>query len=497
MTELLVVLPLVLPVAGAAASLGLAKTRQAQAVVTTGIAASQFGLAVALLSHVWEAGPLVVHVGGWPPGTAIALVADAASATVLALTSLVATLVLPFAETTVDRRRAVFGFFPVTNVLFLGVAGILLTGDLFNLYVWFEVTLIASFVLMGLGGGRLQMEGAMKYVALNLVASALFLTGVGLIYGSTGTVSLGSLGAIVRGMEPPWLLGPAATLVMAAFLVKAAAFPFFAWLPASYHTPPVAVTALFAGLLTKVGVYALLRLSSLVLSAGETASFVQPALLTIGGLTMVTGVLGAAAHYDVRRILSFHIVSQIGYMVMGAGFLSASGYTATLYFMGHNMFAKTGLFLVAGIAYRLAHHYDVRALGGLMRRHPGLTAAFAVCAASLAGFPPFAGFFGKLALAQVGLANGHGAVVGVALATGLLTLYSMTKIWHEAFWKPMPPPEHPSHVSPWAWASLTGFALLSIGAGLAAGPLFALLDGAGEALADPAAFIQAATGGAR
>ncbi len=496
MSSWVAAVPLVAPAAAAAVCLLAARSMRVQAAVTFTAALCQLGAAAALVAEVRASGPAAIHAGGWPAGAAIALVADMASAVMLVLVGAVAVLAVPFAASTIDRRRAAFGFYPLVNVLLLGVAGMVLTGDLFNLYVWVEVTLIASFVLMALGGGRLQMEGATKYVALNVVASALFLTGVGVVYATAGTVSLGTLAAAAHGDGLPWPAEQGAMLVLAALLVKAAAFPFFAWLPASYHTPPIGVTALFAGLLTKAGAFALLRVSSLLLSSGEAREAAQAVLLTLGGITMVAGVLGAAAHTDMRRILSFHIVSQSGYMVMGAGFFSSAGYAATLFFVGHNMAAKTGLFTAAGIAHRLTGAYDVGTLGGLMRRSPALAVSFAVCAASLAGFPPFAGFFGKLALVQAGFAGGHFAVAGVALFTSILTLYSMTKIWHEAFWKPSSAVSGTEGRAPWAaWAALFGFAALSAGAGLAAGALFDYATLAGEALADPAAFIQLARAG--
>jgi multicomponent Na+:H+ antiporter subunit D len=490
-TAWLMAVPLAVPAAAAAACLLVGRSMRMQAAITFAAAVCQLAAGVALTAEARAFGPAALAVGGWPEGAAIALVADMASAVMVVLVGTVAVLAVPFAASTIDRRREAFGFYPLVNVLLLGVAGMVLTGDLFNLYVWVEVTLIASFVLMALGGGRLQMEGATKYVALNVVASALFLTGVGVVYATMGTVSLGDLARAAHESGLAWPSESGTMLVLAALLVKAAAFPFFAWLPASYHTPPIGVTALFAGLLTKAGVFALLRVSGLLLSGGESRDTAQAVLLTLGGVTMVAGVLGAAAHTDMRRILSFHIVSQCGYMVMGAGFFSSAGYAATLFFLGHNMAAKTGLFTAAGIAYRLAGAYDIRALGGLMRRHPALAASFAVCAASLAGFPPLAGFFGKLALVQAGFTGGHFAVAGVALFTSILTLYSMTKIWHEAFWKPPPSVSTAQGRAPWpAWTALFGFAALSVTAGLAAGALFEFATLAGEALADPAAFIQ-------
>ncbi len=429
--------------------------------------------------------------------------ADLFSAIMVVLAGLIGLTVALYSIGSIDQAREAFGFHPLYHFLLMGVCGAFLTGDIFNLYVWFEVMLTASFVLLALGGERSQLEGAIKYVALNLFSSALFLTAVGILYGIAGTLNMADLAykfSTLQESQTPVDLTAVALLFLIAFGIKAAAFPLFFWLPASYHTPPVAVTAVFSGLLTKVGLYSLIRLFTIVFP--QEAAGLQPLILTVAGFTMVTGVLGAVAQYEFRKLLSFHIISQIGYPLMGLGFLTPAGIGAAIYFIFHVSVAKAALFLVSGMANRLEGTSDLKKLGGLYRSQPFLATLFFIAAMALAGMPPFSGFFAKLGLIQSGFQVGQFAVVGVGLAVSLLTLFSMVKIWNEAFWKPAPSAAEPAvakiemdnferslYTTP-----IAVLALVTIGMGFFAEPLFALGLGAGEQLLDPVPYIRAVLG---
>ncbi|MCX8024794.1 MAG: proton-conducting transporter membrane subunit [Thermanaerothrix sp.] len=455
------------------------------------------GCGLALLGLVERDGIQVVQVGNWPPPYGISLVVDRFSALMVTVAGGLALLIAVFSLGSMDEARLRFGFYPLFFVLLMGVCGAFITGDIFNLYVWFEVMLMASFVLIALGGERAQLEGALKYVILNLLSSALFLTATAVLYSLTGPLNMADLSIRLRTTIAPDLVTTVAVMYMVAFSIKAAVFPLFFWLPASYHTPPVTVTALFSGLLTKVGVYALVRVFTLLFLTDVT--FTHTLLLVLGGLTMVTGVLGAAAQYDIRRLLSFHIISQIGYLLMGLGLFSRSSLAATLYFMVHVIIAKAMLFLVAEVMYRLGGTFDLRRLGGLYRAYPWLALGFLVPALSLAGIPPLSGFFGKLALVQAGLALGQGAIVGVSLGVSLLTLFSMTKIWQEAFWKPAESALRPLSGS---WGQrfalivpIVLMGLITIGLGLWAESLYAFALRAAAQLLDPGLYVAAVMGG--
>jgi multicomponent Na+:H+ antiporter subunit D len=292
-----------------------------------------------------------------------------------------------------------------------------------------------------------------------------------------------------------------AMLFLVAFGIKAAAFPLFFWLPASYHTPPVAITAIFSGLLTKVGVYALIRVFTLLFV--QDVGYTHSLILVIAGLTMVTGVLGAVAQHEFRRLLSFHIVSQIGYLLMGLGLFTQAALAGAVFFLFHVAVAKSALFLVSGVTYRLGGTYQLKRLGGLYQSSPALALLFIVPALSLAGIPPLSGFFGKLALVKAGLAIEQYAIVGTALGVSLLTLFSMIKIWVEVFWKRRPGPTdphspppafRPADRQPLLMVPIVVFALLMVVIGLGAEPILAYATRAAEQLLNPEMYIQAVVG---
>jgi multicomponent Na+:H+ antiporter subunit D len=354
-------------------------------------------------------------------------------------------------------------------------------------------------VLLALGGEKPQLEGAIKYVTLNFLSSAIFLAAVGLLYGTTGTLNMADLAGALGSGTRPALTASLAMLFLVAFGIKAAIFPFFFWLPASYHTPPVPVSAIFAGLLTKVGVYALLRVFTLLFVPGGAT---HALILALAGLTMVTGVLGAAAQTEFRRILSFHIVSQIGYMIMGLGLGTRAAIAGSIFYIAHHIIVKTNLFLVAGVVHRLRGTHELKRLGDLYRDHPVTAALFLIPALSLAGVPPLSGFFAKLALVRAGLAIDRYAIVATALVVSLLTLFSMTKIWAEAFWKEAPD-RAAAGAAPGAGRRpgvagmllpITVLAAVTVGIGVLAEPLFLLSDRAAGQLLDPSAYVGAVLG---
>lgn len=496
----LLILPIVVPLAAAAGALLAWRSHRLQRVAALLGAAILLGCGLVLLGVVSENGIQSTQMGNWPAPFGITLVADQFSAIMVVIAGFMGLAVTCYSFASVDRRREETGYYAFLMILLMGVCGAFLTGDLFNLYVWFEVLLMASFVLLALGGDRQQMEGAIKYVTLNLVSSALFLAGAGILYGLAGTLNMADLAIKLRETPQHGLTTAVAMLFFIAFGIKAAAFPLFFWLPASYHTPPVAVAAIFSGLLTKVGVYSLIRTFTL-LFVGDVG-YTHGLILVIAGLTMVTGVLGAVAQYDFRRLLAFHIVSQIGYLLMGLGLYTAAALAAAVYFMIHVTVAKAALFLVSGVVAAFRGSYDLKKLGGTSEAHPWLSILFIIPALSLAGIPPLSGFFAKLALIQAGLEIEQYGIVAAALAVSILTLFSMTKIWAEAFWKEAPG-EHESRrpkprlspmVSALFFGPIAAMALVLVIVGLGAESVLALALRAGEQLMDPNEYIQTVLG---
>lgn len=490
------ILPIIIPMFTGAVALLAYNSRTAQRWLGVLGSAALLGVAISLLVEVERNGILALQVGNWQAPFGITLVADLFSAIMVVLTGVIGLAVAVYSLATADPEHEKFGYHQLYQFLLMGVSGAFLTGDLFNLYVWFEVMLMSSFVLLALGGGRGQMEGAIKYVTINLMSSAVFLAALGLLYGMTGTLNMADLAnKFSQGItaQQSGLVTTLAMLFMVAFGIKAAIFPLFFWLPASYHTPPVAVSALFAGLLTKVGVYSLIRVFTLIFV--QDTGFTHSLLLVIAGLTMVTGVLGAVAQYDMRRLLSFHIISQIGYLLMGLGLFTSLGLASSVFFIFHVSVAKTALFFISGALNRRYGTFDLKKLGGAYQNLPVLAALFLVSALALAGLPPLSGFFAKLGLVQAGLAAENYVIVGVALGVSLLTLYSMVKIWNEAFWKENM--EHDTSPTPadGAWktiiASTAMLAVISVLMGVGASPVFELALRAGEQLMNPSAYIQA------
>ena len=490
--NLLVAAPVVLPLLTAALLLVLRNLREAQRVVATTSTALALFVAVLLLSRVSADGILALQFGGWAAPFGITFVADHLSAVMVLITAVMALASAIYALRDIDAEREASGYHAMVQVLLVGINGAFLTGDVFNLYVWFEVLLISSFVLLTLGSRRRQLEGGVKYVSVNLLSSMLFLAAIGLLYGLTGTLNMADL-AVVLPQHDPGLVTTIAMLFMVAFGIKAAVFPLFFWLPASYHTPPIAISAFFAGMLTKVGVYALVRTFTLLFS-GDVA-YTHTILLWVGAFTMVSGVLTAAAQSDVRKILSFHIISQIGYMIMALALFTPLALSGALFYLIHNIVAKANLFLIAGIAARQTGSFDLNRIGGLFKAAPFLSALFLIAALGLAGIPPLSGFWAKLLVVVAALEAEVWWIAAVGLAVGLLTLFSMTKIWQYAYWKPAPE-GMPRRARPSAflYVPVVALAAITVALGLWSEPLIALGDAAATELLDPARYVEAVLG---
>ncbi|GAA4427600.1 Na+/H+ antiporter subunit D [Pontibacter saemangeumensis] len=428
-------LPLLLPLYGAVLCLLAWQRVKAQAVVAGLVQAGWLASAGVLFYQVYQRGILSTDIGNWPAPLGITLVADQFAALILLSATVVGMAVYMFSLLGLDYSRKRFGYYPLLLLLQMGVSGVCLTGDMFNLYVWFEVLLICCFALLALGGTRAQLEGTLKYVTINFVASGLLLTGIGVMYSLYGSLNLAALAQLVRHPDNQNLplLSMTSIFFLTGFGIKSAIFPLFFWLPASYHTPPIAISAFVAGLISKIGIYTLIRLFTLIFISD--LGFMLPLLLVLSGLTMVVGVIGAAAQKDFRKILSFHIISQIGYMLMGLAIYTPLALAGSIYFIIHNILVKTNLFLVSGVVAQRHHTFSLKKLGGLYLKQPLLSLLFLLSALALAGVPPLSGFWGKFMLAKGGFEAGNYTIVAVSLCVSLVTLFSMTKIWNEVFWK--------------------------------------------------------------
>lgn len=492
-----IVLPILIPLLTAVILLLLRQRLTLVRIVSLTGSGVALVVALWLLLRVADGEVLVTQLGNWPAPYGITFVVDPLSAIMLTLAALMGLIVQVYAVGSMDRGREEAGFYPLYQFLLMGVCGSFITGDLFNLYVFFEIMLISSFGLMTLGGTIGQLEGGLKYVVINMVSSTLFVSALGIVYGTTGTLNMADLSEKLSA-APPGLTVVLASLFVIAFGIKAGLVPFFFWLPASYHTPPVAISAIFAGLLTKVGVYALIRIFTLIFRQ-ETA-YTHTLILFLAGSTMLIGVFGAVAQNGIRRVLSFHIISQIGYMVMGLGIFTPLALTGAIFYIIHHIIVKTALFLVSGLVEQVGETADLKKLGGLFRSTPHLALLFLVPAFSLAGFPPLSGFFSKFVLVQAGLESEQYLMVGVSLFVSVLTLFSMMKIWNEAFWKPASvtnaaaaPLSLPYNL----WLTqvpIAALALLSILIGLQAETIYGLAHAAATTILQPDIYITAVLG---
>lgn len=438
----LVPLPVLLPLCATGLSLAFG-TRLArfQRFISVAVLSAVLCLSVTLMIATDRQGPLSVHLGDYAPPLGITLVADRLSGLMLTVSSAVtlAVLVYSLGQGMADRDKEtpVAVFHPAYLILVAGVSLTFVAGDLVNLYVGFEIMLVASFVLLTLGGTGPRIRAGSTYVIISLFSSMLFLTAIAMTYAAAGTVNFAQLAVRLPDL-PLGVQTLVQAMLLTVFAIKAAVFPLAAWLPDSYPTAPAPVTAVFAGLLTKVGIYCMLRVETLLFPGNRLGDL----LMAVALASMTVGILGAVAQTDLKRLFSFTLISHIGYMVFGIGLATRDAYGGAIFYVAHHITVQTTLFLVAGLIERRGGTNELTRLGGLARAAPLLAVLFFVPAMNFAGIPPLSGFIGKFALMRAGVADGGvwaWVLVGGASVTSLLTLYVMAKIWNLAFWRAEPP----------------------------------------------------------
>lgn len=472
----LVPVPVLLPLLAAGVTLILARHPAWQRIVsgsTLGIVAV---LALVLCIAADQQGPIVLWVGEWPEGLGIVLVADRLSSLMVLVSSVVTAIVVIFPSRRDISDSAdgapVSVFHPTFLVLTAGVANAFLAGDLFNLFVGFEMLLFSSYVLIMLGATRERVRAGSTYVVVSVISSTLFLLALALVYGATGTVSFAQLPERFAALDSSLQL-VIQLLLLVVFGIKAAIFPLQAWLPDSYPTAPASVTAVFAGLLTKVGVFAIIRLQTLLFPQNPLTDL----LLVVAILTMVLGILGALAQGEIKRLLSFTLVSHIGYMLLGVALGTEAGLAGAIFYIVHHILVQTTLFIVVGLIERVGGSTSLSRLGGLASV-PLLALLYLLPALNLGGIPPLSGFLGKVALMDAALATGTPlALVAVVagVVTSLLTLIAVIRVWQRAFWQERGEDDdrvHSLRVLPRIWvlaaSALVGITLLLT---VIAGPL--------------------------
>jgi len=501
----LAILPILLPLLGGALSL-FVERRRIGTVVQRSVAwvfmLATLLASILLVARANEGSILVYLVGDWPARIGVALMVDRLSALMVLATSLLGVACLLHACSGWDRRAP--HFHALFQLQLMGLNGAFLTGDIFNLFVFFEVMLIASYGLLLSGGRGVRMSAGLHYVAFNIAASTLFLVALGLVYGVFGTLNMAEISVRIAGLPVATVLLAKATigLLLVVFCAKAALLPLYLWLPEAYTRAPAAVAALFA-IMTKVGIYAVLRISSLMLGDGAGAlagygwEWMLPA--AVGGLALAT--LGVLAASRLRVMVAYVVLVSATTLFIAFGLRSAGTVAAGLYYLVHSTFVAAALFLVADLVRRgrgdagdalraFAPAPGVRVMAGVM---------FMVGAVSVAGLPPLSGFIGKTMLLQaIPEADVHWAWPAI-LGSSMLVIVGLTRAGTRIFWKPAPvepePPEDGPRRTPGSLRlpeTVATMLLLSYGVAMAVfpGPVTAYTRATAEQLLAPSTYVD-------
>ena len=384
-----------------------------------------------IMNQILDDGIQTLQLGGWEAPFGISFVGDMFSVLLVLTTCIVAFCCLIYAFRSIGEKNEKLYFYPLFLFLIVGVNGSFLTGDLFNLYVFFEVFLLASYVLISLGGGKKQLRESLKYVFTNIVSSAFFLIGVAYLYSITGTLNLAHLSSRIAEAGQDGLITTVALLFLIVFSLKAGLLLFF-WLPGSYSVPPTAIAAIFAALLTKVGIYSIFRMFTLIFYHEPQVTHLIIGILA--AVTMILGALGAAGFMDVRKILTYNVIISVGFIVAGLVSMTEAGVMGSIYYLIHDMIIKALVFLIGGTIIFLTGTSNLREISGLIRRHPALGWMFFIGALSMVGIPPLSGFLGKVFITQGTFEIGYFWLGGIGLLASLFILFSMIKLFMNAFW---------------------------------------------------------------
>ncbi|SFF49860.1 multicomponent Na+:H+ antiporter subunit D [Paenibacillus algorifonticola] len=487
----LLILPLLIPLCTAAILIFLKNNVSMQKWLSViSMLATTISAAI-LLCQVRTDGIQTLYMGGWLPPYGIVFVADMLSALLVLTTMVVGFFCLLYSFGTVGEQRERYYYYPFFQFLLVGVNGSFLTGDLFNLFVCFEVMLISSYALIVLGGTKRQLRETLKYMLINILSSTLFVAAVAYLYGVVGTLNMADLSIRVTEMGQDGILNVIALLFMIVFSLKAGLFLFY-WLPGSYSVPPAAVSALFGALLTKVGIYALLRTFTLIFyhEPGVTHSWM--AWMAAG--TMILGALGAVAYSDVQKILNYNVILSVGFIVFGLAVASDDSVNGVVFYLLHDMIAKALLFILAGFIVQATGTSQLKDMGGMIKRHPAIGWMFFITALSVAGIPPLSGFTGKLLIIQGGLKEQYFWLTAISLASSFIVLYSLVRLFMKAFWgeEQLQSNQNPQwKVSRGKLVSSAALCIIMIMMGLGSEWIYGFVSEAGNTLMNPHYYIEA------
>ncbi|BAQ08980.1 monovalent cation/H+ antiporter subunit d [Bacillus sp. OxB-1] len=426
-----IVLPMIIPLLTGIVLVFLRSNVKVQRVFSIVSILSVVGVSLYVLDRIQSEGILRLDFGGWLPPYGILFVADSFSVLLVLTSAIVTGTILLHAFFSIGKKHEHMFFYPFIFFLLAGVNGSFLTGDLFNLFVCFEVMLLSSYVLITLGGRKVQLIESIKYVAINVLSSWFFLLGIAYLYGTVGTLNMAHLSVRIAEVGQGPLLTVISIIFLIVFSLKAGLLLYF-WLPGSYSAPPTAVAALFGALLTKVGIYAMIRVFTLIFYHEPEVTHTIIGIMAV--LTMIGGSIGAIAYNDIRQIVSYNVVISVGFILVGLAVSTEAAFQGSIYYLIHDMIIKALLFLIAGTLVSLTGTAKIEEMSGLIRNYPVLGWLFFITTLSLTGIPPFSGFIGKMYVGQGAIEAGSFVLLAVAYISSIFVLYSLLRIFLNCFW---------------------------------------------------------------
>jgi multicomponent Na+:H+ antiporter subunit D len=486
----LILMPVMLPLLTGIILIFFAKRIKLQKTISLVSVLIGIGISAAVVANVNKLGTLSLEVGSWRAPFGIIIVADMLSSLLVLTTTIIGALVLLYSFQSIGTEREKFYFYPIFQLLLVGVNGAFLTGDIFNLFVFFEVMLMASYVLLVLGGTKVQLRESLKYIIVNVLSSAIFVITVAYLYSVVGTLNMAHISQRVAEVNQPGIISVIAIAFLMVFGMKAAIFPLFFWLPGSYAAPPIPVLALFGALLTKVGVYSIFRTYAVLFYHDQAFTHLILGILAL--LTIIVGVIGAIAYWDVKQIIIYNIIIAVGVILYGISLMNEPAISGAIFYLIHDMLIKAALFLLVGIMIKISGTSDLRKMGGLIKQYPALAWGFFIAAISLAGIPPFSGFTGKLLILKGAVEAESYIGLGVILLSSLMVLYSVLRIFIHGFWG-QPVQETTQKKVSIKTLSFPAFTLvaLSIFYGIGSEAAYSLISQAAETMLNPSIYIDA------
>lgn len=486
----LIILPILIPLITGVILIFFAKHVKVQRWIAAISSFTVIIVSAMLANHVYKNGIQTMDLSNWEAPYGITLVSDMLSSLLVLTTSIIAFAAVFYSIKSIGIEREKFYYYPVVNFLLVGVNGAFTTGDIFNLFVFFEVMLMSSYVLIVLGGTKIQLRESIKYILVNVISSALFVIAVAYLYSVVGTLNMAHISVRINEIGNMGIITVIAVLFLIVFGLKGAIFPLYFWLPGSYYAPPAPVMALFGALLTKVGVYSITRTYTLFFY--QDAGYTHQLLQILAILTIIAGVIGAIAYSDIKKIIIYNIITAVGVILFGVSVLSQESLTGAIFYLIHDMNIKAALFLLIGIIIKITGTSNLDKISGLLNRYPGLGWTFFIASLALAGIPPLSGFAGKLMIVRSGFEAGSYFGAFVVLMSSLLVLFSVMKIFIKGFWG-APKAYKSEETAPVKWllvapAILTAFAVLY---GIGTEAIYPVISMAAETLTNPEIYIDA------